>query len=308
MLVTDLGTEFGMVVVPGIAEDVYVLDGEVRVETLFGAKDRKVLEIGDAYRVNENGRLVQAPELTQPFVETLPNTLPYLHFAFDDVTDGRTSVGGDHPMLDNISAELVQSDGRPSVDRLVDGRFGKSLWFDGEGDVVFTNWPGVYGDQALTISLWVKLERSPGFAGLLGWGVSKKVSDGMGQWKLVVPPKKREGEMSAFRCSWGENSIRGTAINLDLDEWIHLGIVYTGEKVSFYKDGELLRSKPTSNARPPQRPQDLAEAFPLIFGDQMAQSKERDFLCGQLDDVYIIEGALSPEQLQQLYKGEGYRR
>ncbi|WP_435896116.1 LamG-like jellyroll fold domain-containing protein [Oceaniferula spumae] len=308
MHVTDLGTAFGMVVVPGSAEDVYVLDGEVKVQSLSGKKEEVRLTAGESRRLDNRGRLVAAPKLSQSFTTELPESLHYFHFSFDEVHGDTTPVAGNHPMLADMNTRLKQSDARPARERVVKGRFGNAITFDGLGDIIETNWPGVYGSQALTVALWVRPEGKPNYGGLLGWGASKIATSEPNQWKVLLAPSSRGGDNTRFRAAWGAGIEVSQRMLAPRGKWIHLAMVYTGDEVKFYVNGKELIESQETKITPPQRPGDLLKSYPLVFGDPMSQKAARagQFLRGVLDEVYIVEGALTDSQIKSLYRSNSH--
>ena len=317
LAVTDLGTQFGIISVPGSTEEVHVLKGKVHARSLIGLKKEETLVTGDSRRVGIRGNLEEAPPLSQPFLTELPQGLPYLHLPFDEIEGDQTPIEGVHVGLESLHADLHQSDqGLPSR-RLAKGRFGNAISFDGMGDFIETNWPGLYGSQSMTLSFWIKREGPPNYAGILAWGMGKPYLLEAHQWKIVLPPPSEWTDNEAIlRCSWGQHNSSGAFLSLPEGEWAHLAVVYRGSSSSvdepyvrlFYNGDELpLRGQPVSD--PPQRPADLSEARPLTIGHpfDFVDREPISFFRGLLDEVFIIEGALSPEQIRVLYEENRYQ-
>jgi len=317
MVATDLGTEFGVIHVPQVTEELHVFEGRVRMRSLVGFKHESILTAGESRQIGIQGDLQPAPDLAQPFAETLPSTLPHLHFGFDEVEGDRTPVTGEHPALGAFTATLVQSDGRDPSTRLIPGRFGQAIRFNGKGDIIDTNWPGLYGAQPLTIAFWLRPIGKPNYAGIVGWGLGKDDTDAAHQWKIVVtPPVDWTANSSIFRCSWGRTDQLGAVVDLPRREWSHLAVVYSGEtgdspepSLRFYLNGEQLPLFGKRMPSPPRRPADLLRSHPLTLGyplDERSHARQ-NFLRGALDELHIFEGALGPDQVRQLYLTNEYR-
>ena len=319
MLLTDYGTEFGVINIPGSTDEVHVINGSVNAVALKGAKAEELLLAGDALMVNNAGELVPAPELNSPFATSLSDLLPHLHLSFDEAEAGRTPIGGEHPALSGLFARMVQSDGRPAASRLVDGRFGKAVRFDGKGDVVKTNWAGVYGPNPLTISFWLKPSAKPNFAGIVNWGLPKPLSEENNQWKVVLRPVKEGGKIPRhFKVSWGRTSHMDVPADVVPGKWNHFLVAYSGSngddlgELTFYINGTPYKYDGKGMSEPPERPSDLAQVNPMIFGDPVDWKPGEkyylgNFLEGALDEFYVIEGELTEEQIQTLYRENVYR-
>ena len=320
MLMVDHGTEFGAIVMPGSRDEIHVLTGEVSAKALFGNQAEELLHGGQSRLVDTKGNMEEAPELIYPFATSLPSGLHYLHFPFDEVLGTDALVLGEHPSLASLEATMIQSDEREAATRLVEGRFGKAVSFDRKGDMIKTNWPGVYGEKPLTISYWLKPQGVPNNAGVMVWG---KWSDQLGenhQWKVALKEGADNGQRSPyrFRCSWGPRAATEVPISVSPDTWSHFAMVYSGKveegkpPVRFFANGEEIEVLGTKFPKPPTRPDGPGDVTPLTFGhalDWPAESARYRInrLEGELDEVFIIEGALDEEQIQKLYRENVYR-
>lgn len=318
LLITDLGTEFGIIHVPGSTDEIHVFQGSVEARALSGMKSREQLTAGQSRLVNVRGELQAAPKLSSPFTKALPDRLPHLHFPFDDIKRGETPVRGQHPALAELTTSLIQSDDRSPVFRLGSGRFGNALEFDGKGDFLKTNWPGVFGSQPVTVSFWVKPKGHSNFAGIVSWGTGKTITAESNQWKLVITPEQASPLGQLFRCSWGTSKLLDIPVTIPRDEWTHLAVVYTGESsgkkpaLHFYINGIEHLPATQKIPTPPRRPADLATAQNLMFGHPHDWPEDdptfyHSFYRGSLDEVFIIEGALTQEQITRLYQENTYK-
>ena len=313
LVVTDLGTEFVIRNIPGATEEVHVLKGKVEARSLRGYKSTAVLTAGDSRAVGIRGDLVKSPDLGNSYSTSLPDRLPFLHFSFDELEGNRVPIRGNRPELADLKATAIQSDGRSARGRLVSGRFGKAMSFDGAGDHIVTNWPGVYGAQPLTFAGWIRVEGQSNYGGIVGWGVPKRAVHEQNQWKILVAPVAGVGR--SFRCSWGRHSSVTTKVDFKKGDWHHLAMVYSGEgggnapKVRLFIDGLPVGDlEGTEVPKPPRRPADLSLAQPLSFGTPLLRKKDNpnQFLSNTIDEVFLIEGVLSDSQIEELYLTNEY--
>ena len=102
------------------------------------------------------------------------------------------------------------------------------------------------------------------------------------------------------------------------EEWNHFVVVYSGShdgepgELTFYMNGKARKFEKRKLSEPPRRPADLAETKPMTFGHPVDwKPGERAFvsncLKGVLDEFYMIEGELTEEQIQTLYRENVYR-
>src|SRR5690606_36248231 len=83
----DLGTEFGIRVMPGKSE-IHVAAGKVRVEPTFGGIRSRELHAGHAIVADAVGHSREIPCESERFVRQLPEVLPYIRWSFDRWEDG----------------------------------------------------------------------------------------------------------------------------------------------------------------------------------------------------------------------------
>lgn len=315
---TDWGTEFDVVTYSGSTDEVHVREGKVEIESLFGRKENRMLVQGESVRNTKYGSLKNIATGKPNLPDSLPEGLHYLHFPFEETSQNDLGVRGNHPSLSSLQIKLKQSDGRPAADRFIEGPFGKALSFDGAGDTVITNWPGIYGQSPLTISLWAFYhEGNEHWGSLVGWGLGKHDNPGeeQNQLKLLLYPGKNPRKRF-FKCSFGKDSGAHVSLGHAPVSWHHYAVVYTGNtepsaesSLRFYLDGELANPKYYLSPRPPERPGDLSTAKPLVMGEALSAiiPPETRFFKGALDELYIIEGALSEAQIKRLAKSNKFR-
>lgn len=173
LLVTDLGTEFGVVATPGEPDEVHVFAGKVEAVGLAAGSKPVVLAATTARRLSDAGGLLPIEPRPERFRKACGTpSVPHLHWSFDECDADRQSVRGNHHDLPAITSRCMASDGgAPFADfSCVPGRFGNALSSLSRGGRVETNWPGVRPGTPFTVAFWVKVP--PGHQAtqnLVGW-------------------------------------------------------------------------------------------------------------------------------------------
>ena len=116
---------------------------------------------------------------------------------------------------------------------------------------------------------------------------------------------------------WRENIQYSLACAAAIIVLLALGLCYTGESsnqkptLRFYLNG--IKSLPNEPGipEPPRRPADLSTARMLAFGHPLDWPEDTpnfhgSFLRGDLDEVFIIEGALTQNQITRIYQKDKY--
>lgn len=239
MEVVDLGTEFGVVVDPGLAlEQVHVLHGRVQVSAMHRMKESKMLTAGQACQVSVTGALEDIVPDNAKFLQGLPKGLTYLEWDFDHKDDGEIIVGGSMSERQDVKAYVVRG-----AIKTVDGKSGLARKFTKTGGYIQTTWPGVDADRPRTISCWVKYpsdgEVSNG--AVIEWGIPQQNA---AKWRITVNPSRSEGVRGAMRTEFGFGYVIGTT-DLRDGKWHHLVSVYNGsgrgdtDSIKLYVDGKL---------------------------------------------------------------------
>ena len=109
LVLTDLGTEFGIITKPNFLDEVHVFTGKVEVLNSHGLKKTEVLTAGHARNAGPAGRWNEIPVSRDPFLTKLPTTGRAL-VALDDsatfTTSPRNEMIGRHPYGFAADAEL----------------------------------------------------------------------------------------------------------------------------------------------------------------------------------------------------------
>ena len=299
----DLGTTFSVRVLDDEATDLHVLDGLVEAMPAGGGSFPPRL-----VRSNEAVRLypqeirtiefdlttlsVPIPEPTQP--------VPAVHWNFESWDGNRShSLTGPHEL------EIFRHE-RTAEPTLVDGPFGNALAFDGDGLSAISNYPGVGGASARTVSFWIKLDPDvPGDQsnpnGILAWGSPQQSR----KWQISWNTRSFEGTVGAPRVELGNGYLIGST-DLRNGRWHHIAVVFLGGRntdvsthVRIYVDGRLEKS---SGRRQQIVATDTTSesARPLVLGRYLGTWDNREsffYFHGTLDDVRVFETALLPSQV-----------
>ena len=164
-----------------------------------------------------------------------------------------------------------------------DGKNGGALVFDGTTSLIEVPhhdslFPG--GDE-LTIEAWFKPASFPGGHP----PIARKGSVAESGWGFDTPGGKIRGFVYTAP---GDPAVVQGVTPMKLDTWHHLAMVYDGEEVRLYLDGELDGEVP--------RKGDINENEASVWIGKKAN--ESIWLDGTLDELRILNVALSEEQIQ----------
>lgn len=304
VLVTDLGTEFGVISTDAALDEVHVFQGKVRVENLNGLKRSEILNAGNARQIGPAGRLKSIPGRSREFPTTLPASLPHVHLSFDSIEDGQLTVSGSHPDVSGITARLIESTSTP----LVPGRRGQALSLSGRGDFVLTDWPGISGGAPRSVACWIRTPAEGGTAAIAGWGSIRN----NGRWKLhIVEDGPEQGRVA--QATGGAFGYATKGASVDDGQWHHIAVVYYGRlrqdgkpDLAIFVDGErqesALRSERSAPLPEVNTITDAKDSMPLLVGKPT--TTHRGSYHGEVDELYVVEGALSDESIANLAAGK----
>lgn len=310
--VRDLGTAFALEVRDGRETDLHVLEGEVEVAATGrkAAKQPRILRQQEAVRL-AGGTMLPISFRPQDARKGHPKPVPKIpasvHWSFDSWHGNTTADATRGHLL------KLQQNNQPVSPEVLDGPFGTALHFDGAGTFARSDYPGVGGSQARTITCWICLQpgddrTGPAPNGIITWGINRSAA----KWQLAWNQAKRQGTPGAPRVEFGEGFVIGTT-DLRDGRWHHLAVVYLGgpranvaTHVRIYVDGKL----ETLTGRRQQRIQTdtkSAAAQPLTLGRYLGPGREPFFFEGDLDELHIFEGPLLPGQIVRLMKRNALR-
>lgn len=322
LVVTDLGTEFGVVSKPHQAHQVHVFDGRVEVLALTGMKTRETLSGGQARQTTVVGTLSTITPDSNRFLTRLPATLPFLHWSFDEEMPAQWTTGGN-----------LISDGRPGLETGAHqgsstiasggGRFGRAVVSPDFDSFVSTDRIGPDGTTPFTLAYWLKVEprsTEPLELVVLGWGTRIKATGGERAFLTHLNPGPDGNTVGA---TLGGVWWRGTT-PIDDGRWHHHAVVHTGRhlangdpEVICFLDGRqetLVRSDeasamPGADGKIPVTLETRGpEAAPVTFfasNKWRGQANPHDARIS-LDEVFLIEGILDPGQIRHLIEANQF--
>jgi hypothetical protein len=306
LLITDLGTEFGVIASPGDPDEVHVFKGKVEATHRHGLRRTEVLTGPVARLADPVGKLAPTPLRAEEFLKSLLPRIPHLRFSFDLMDGEAIPVAGDHPDASAISAIRIPGKTGPAEPALVDGRFGKALRLHGAGDHVQTNWPGISGRAARTVALWVRLPESDpdrAWESILVWGDTR---DSGGKFVMTWNFLPECGQLGALRFGCRDGYVVGTT-DLRDGRWHHLAIVFGGEAdphtampVRLYVDGKVEKTSGSRFSNPETVSGWDTDTWMSIGRFFDADISQRGTLKGELDELYIFSGILTEEGIRRL--------
>lgn len=319
--IVDLGTDFGVVASSKYYDEVHVFKGAVEINARSGHTKKYRLEAGSARMMKPQGHhaLDPTPEI---FLTQLPENQLYLHWSFDEHDRGKLVTEGTHPIAKTIQSSLHQKESSEPSQRFVPGRFNRGLRFNGKGDSIITNWPGISMNAPRTTAFWVRLpeETTQYDVGVVAWGMrqpGREVNNT--KWNVQIARKRgpKSKEM-IINCSLGGLWFEGNTPVND-QQWHHVCVTYSGgltpkgkPDIQLYLDGEPEKGNWRHNS-----PLDITnkqeirvhtethhpDAIPLMMGSTIHENKKsRHYFKGELDEVYVFFNKLELSDIQQLYQ------
>lgn len=311
----DLGTEFGISVGDAGDTEVHVMEGRVDAH-VPGYKSAVELRAKEALRLTAEPTRLQADE--NAFVTEMPpradENPPYIHWSFDEGSGNVAANRGSG--LAERDALLRLRDVRPNAPgpRWVEGPFGSALELDGKGAFAECKFQGISGRLARSIAAWVRVPADfrpeEGYS-MVGWGKADYPGTA---WQLSANPVAGEGPIGRLRIGVSHGSVVGTT-DLRDGQWHHLAVVMyggtrpnTAEHVLIYVDGYL-------EPAPRKRVMDIStntkrSRHGIWIGRNVASARSLDlsfspggpFFRGAVDEVFVVAGALSGEQIRRIMR------
>jgi ferric-dicitrate binding protein FerR (iron transport regulator) len=311
----DLGTEFGLQVVPGLQSEVYVFDGKVELYEPGALQSKPLtwreLSEGQGIRIEEAGAITSLSADPRSFLSLDDLERRYLERSrrrYGAWIEASRVQRADPRLVINFSFE---GERQPGSRRLlnqrgegglhgaivgcewVDGRWpGKgALEFKHPGDRVRMRVPGEF--DSLTLAASVRVDAFERFLNALmltdghDWGEPHWQISRDGRIILGIAPK---------------NYTSPQVITPErLGRWIHLVTVFDSKAgtVTHYVDGAAVWSEP------------IVTHGPLRIGDaeignwgaptRNSGTSVRNF-CGRIDEFLLYQGALSADEVRALYE------
>jgi hypothetical protein len=296
--ITDLGTEFGVLVEEDRHDEVHVFSGVVEARRRASAETpRRVrLTAGSAAAATPLPLLELIPARPERFASSLPPALPYLRWDFSANHPDGWPATGPHPGVTDATA-------RPNgpLERPGDGPGAPAIRL-AAGQRLETGWLGISGSRARSIAGWIRVPAEVADAempaSIVYWG-RESDSLSMMKWRvgLNLDLQREGGVKGALRTEFGNGHLIGTT-DLRDGKWHHIASVYLGgntadntRRILHFVNGV---PEPASSAR--HRWIDTASHTPLQFGGRLGRLDLADFI--------VVEGVLSGEQIAALARRE----
>ncbi|MFC4994916.1 LamG-like jellyroll fold domain-containing protein [Rubritalea tangerina] len=322
--VVDLGTRFGVQAHPRDNDEVHVFEGAVAVTSLSGEEQQVTLKESQAKRVRFSGALEDVALAPERFITQLPDSLPHMHWSFDDAEElvETNQIVGMDALEYRLNGPSAGSRREPN---LRSGVHGRALQLDG-GCFLETNWEGILGDAPRTVAFWMKLpamRRQVDVTNqkmILGWGrQSSGSADSTENNKWTIHMDPSAGRYPMLNLSFGGFWYFAPGLVLDDNQWHHIVVVYAGEsnsekmpRMKLFVDGQVANIKPAFHSPIDRDPLgqvhiDTKEKSPMVLGATLSGAAGRDYEEGpyldiSLDELFIIEGAITDREARALFK------
>jgi hypothetical protein len=202
---------------------------------------------------------------------------PVAIYKFDEVKDGTV-------------ADLSGKGNDASVDgefKIVDGKDGKTLQFDGETTAVILP-EAVLAGEEFTFAAWVNPKAWKDWNRIFDFGAGAGGDTWLGY----------SGISKKLRLDWFTKTSAAKIIEtkeaLPLNKWTHVAVTVSAETVSLYVDGKLVGSSDSLGILPSQIPANNFYIGKSNWPDPLFK--------GRIDEVYIDDKALTLEQIKELAK------
>jgi hypothetical protein len=312
--ILDLGTKFGVRVGVQGGTEVHVLQGKVQA-TGVGETKAHDLEESEGVLLAASGAVPMVADKTL-FLTHLPprrsGPVRCVHWAFDEGKGNETlSVGDPLPGTDTPTKLLsLAATGQGNGPKWVKARFGSGLAFDGKGDYAASAFKGIEGGSPRTVAFWFRVPEDwqpiNGFA-LVSWGTHMVPG---GVWQISVNPEAKDGLVGRLRVGVQGAQVIG-ARDLRDGQWHHAAAVLyaagdevpTTTQILLYVDGQLEPAERRAVQAVQTKVNDEA-AIPVTFGrnSDALPAEGRQVFRGALDEVFILDTALTQEEIVRLAK------
>lgn len=317
-LVTDLGTEFGIISIPGAPDEVHVFRGLVEVQHL-GNRDAKSnfrLTSMEARRTLGQNNWDHIKVDGEAFLQKLPTdfppeTPPLFHWGFDDEN---LIVEGTSTSIARPTTSALPPGSEPKI---VPGRVGKAISLNGDKEFIKTDWFGIGDANPRCVAFWLRLRKNgdrPETSPLIVWG-AKSHDPGLTNSKFEILAL-RDGPFpgSRIQVRFGLSIIQAEK-KISSNSWHHIAIVYTGEvdgngnpEAKIFIDGgecdlthELFTSQNLESPPPITTQINPALAIPLTIGPGHGQRfGDQSKFWAEFDELYIFDGILPVGEIRKL--------
>jgi hypothetical protein len=305
----DLGTRFAVEAKEGGSAEIHVIEGLVKSKSIK-AKDYQELKATEALKVDENFKEKRTTADSGKFLTSLPPDAPvnkkFILWRFDE-QNGSASESEGTGFEQNYSAELKSIGTK--LPKRVQGKYGNALNFDGKSNYVETEFPGIGGDHARTVSFWVKAEpnfKSVNGYAIISWGSFEHYG---ATWQISLNPQKEDGPLGRLRCGTHRGQIIGST-DLRDGKWHHISVIMYGgpdadvsTHLLIYVDG-ILEKAARKSIRKINTDINSESAVKVHIAQNAAAIKnpqiKNRFFKGGIDEVYVFNYALSASEVRMV--------
>jgi len=219
------------------------------------------------------------------------------YWSFDNIKGDTIPdhAGDNNAMI--MHEELKVLGGGKSDPKIVKGKFGMGLEFDGDGDYVESMEEiTITGSDPRTLGVWVKFNSFPN--GMIqvpvGWGWDGETDQTQSILFSIASYPWPEGTNSNFICVWGiSNDYKVADKELDEDTWYYVTAVYDNETdLKVYFDGNLEYSNDDIT------PFSTGTSV-FVMGKKLWTYADRAWFDGTIDEVSVYDRALSKAEVKQ---------
>lgn len=324
--VVDLGTRFGVHSSPDSEDQVHVFQGRVKVMARNSQRKETTLSVDEAVTVLSNGVLRPIKNDGETFLSELPNSLPHLHFSFDEANDFLT----ENTLTGPEGLSYIYHGDSPDLE---EGVFGNCLRMDGKANYLESDWMGILGNRPRSVAFWIKMpekrvtdRETHRSDTIVGWGMQRDENETemLFSSKWTVHMDYSSYRHPILNISFGGFWYHAPETVLDDDKWHHLVVTYSGKsddegypRVKFYVDGVLSAIKSKRESRPVARTTDgtviidTLEKTPFVIGASLSSAPNTETIKGQylramIDELYVIEGEIDQQAVDDLMHANRY--
>jgi len=210
--------------------------------------------------------------------------------------DSKTVVG--LWMFDGDEDDVVRDSSENNLNGIIkgdpewtEGKFGKALEFDGDGDFVDCGSDESLNLEIFTVTFWFKMPATQGWNHMVSKGSHvASGTPGSVNWGII----SRSNEAGIKYEIYQDTSWTGVSVTpISLDEWHHVAATYDGENMVLYFDGES-KGNTLANIK-----LDESRSF-RIGGIATADETSGSFFNGSLDEVGFFNAVLAVDDIQTI--------
>jgi hypothetical protein len=307
--ITDTGTELALTVEENGDTELHALGGQVE----FSLDGKKSLLENSQAQIMTAKQSVLAKADAGRFMRILPkkpqDKISFINWSFNEGQGEEAAQQSKNLADKNYNGYFRSTYENGNKPQWVNGKFGKALDFDGTGGYLETEYPGIGGTQARTVSFWVKIPQDAikdHAISMVAWGSY----EGKGKtWQISWNWREKDGVVGALRAGLYHGQIVGSK-DLRDGQWHHVAVVLFGGKranisthILLYVDGQLEQASRKS-ILDVKTDVESKNAIKVLMGrDAMAylqKTKKHKVFNGAMDEVYIFNCALDESQIRSL--------